>query len=421
MAMCRSALILPVDFRLIPSHFLRRHTIRTCCLHYYSFIQQSPPFIIHDSISAALQTPPRLKVSRRCGNPIPLAMATKADCEESGRTMRAMVLESPKTLLKSVMVNIPEPAEGHVRVRVSACAVCRTDLHVVDGDLDKPKLPIIPGHEIVGVVDKVGKGVDSNLFSIGKRVGIPWLGRTCGKCTYCLEGAENLCDDPAFTGYQIDGGYAEYAVAHAAYCFPLPEIYSDIEVAPLLCAGLIGYRSLRKTGFKPGLDKKKRIGIYGFGAAAHIIAQVAIHEGHQIYAFTRAGDKEAQAFALRLGAIWAGDSMSLPPHELDAAILFAPVGLLVPAALKAVRKGGIVVAGGIHMSQIPAFPYSILWGERQVVSVANLTRQDALEFLELAPKACVKTETVVFPLDKANEALASLREGRLEGAAVLVP
>ncbi|XP_057830206.1 uncharacterized protein LOC131041209 [Cryptomeria japonica] len=360
----------------------------------------------------------KLQVRRSGGLSVRKMMEDEGKGEGS---MRAMVMEEARTALKSVQMPIPQPPPGHLRVRVKACAVCRTDLHVVDGDLDKPKLPIIPGHEIVGLVDKVGEGVDCNLFSIGKRVGIPWLGRTCGKCMYCLEGAENLCDDPGFTGYQIDGGYAEYAVAHAAYCFPLPEVYSDVEAAPLLCAGLIGYRSLRKTGFKPGLEKKKRIGIYGFGAAAHIITQVAIYEGHQIYAFTRAGDKQAQDFALRLGAIWAGDSDSMPPNELDAAILFAPVGLLVPAALKAVRKGGIVVAGGIHMSQIPAFPYSILWGERQIVSVANLTRQDAVEFLKLAPKAHVKTETVVFSLDKANEALAALREGRLEGAAVLVP
>eukprot|EP00249_Psilotum_nudum_P003521 c16936_g1_i1 orf=203-1102(-) len=291
----------------------------------------------------------------------------------------------------------------------------------VDGELEKPKLPIIPGHEIVGVVDKLGPGLDGVAVTVGQRVGIPWVGRTCGSCYYCREGAENLCDDPGFTGYQVDGGYAEYTVANAECCYPLPDMYSDVEVAPLLCAGLIGYRSLRKTGFKPNAEKKKHIGIYGFGAAAHIIAQVAIYEGHQVYAFTRPGDVEAQAFAIRLGATWAGDSFSLPPHVLDAAIIFAPVGALVPVALQAIRKGGIVVTGGIHMSPIPSFPYSSLWGERQVVSVANLTRQDSLEFLELAPKVPVKTETVTFPLERANEALKALREGRLVGAAVLVP
>ncbi|KAJ7295406.1 hypothetical protein O6H91_12G071400 [Diphasiastrum complanatum] len=335
--------------------------------------------------------------------------------------MRAMVLESPLTPLKKVLVEVPEPACDQIRVRVLACAVCRTDLHVVDGDLKEPKLPIIPGHEIVGVIDAIGPAVDANRSPIGTRVGIPWLGRTCGSCFYCLEGAENLCDSPGFTGYQIDGGYAEYTVAHANYCFPLPDTYSDVEIAPFLCAGLIGYRSLKKTGFLSGEKNKKNIGIYGFGAAGHIIAQVAIFEGHGIYAFTRSGDTDAQKFALQLGARWAGDSATLPPVELDAAIIFAPVGSLIPAALRAVRKGGIVVAGGIHMSNIPSFPYSILWGERQVVSVANLKRQDAVEFLLLASKLPLKTETTVFPLEQANEALASLREGRLQGAAVLVP
>lgn len=351
-------------------------------------------------------------------------MATTLASEEEEHeltTMLAMVLQAPRCLLQRMRVPIPSPGPSQLRVRVLACAVCRTDLHLVDGELDNPKLPLIPGHEIVGAIDQLGDGVDTQRFQIGQRIGIPWLGSTCGSCAYCREGEENLCDRPGFTGYQIDGGYAEYAVAHTDYCFPLPEHYSDVEVAPFLCAGLIGYRSLRKAGFKPGQSKKKHVGIYGFGAAAHIIAQVAIYEGHLVYAFTRPGDADAQAFAIKLGATWAGESSVLPPQELDAAIIFAPVGALVPAALRALRKGGIVVAGGIHMSPIPEFPYSILWGERQVVSVANLTRQDALEFLDLAPKVPVKTQTVVFPLTQANEALAALREGRLEGAAVLVP
>jgi propanol-preferring alcohol dehydrogenase len=300
-----------------------------------------------------------------------------------------------------------------VLVKVSACGVCRTDLHVVEGELTEPKLPIIPGHEIVGRVEAIGPGV--TRFRAGDRVGIPWLGHTCGTCGYCTGGHENLCDTPRFTGYQIDGGYAEYTTAEAGYCFALPERYSDIEAAPLLCAGLIGYRSLRMAG------EAVRVGIYGFGAAAHIIAQVARHQGRSIYAFTRPGDAEAQAFAKEIGCVWAGGSDVAPPVPLDAAIVFAPVGALVPAALAAVRKGGTVVLGGIHMSDIPAMPYSLLWGERVIRSVANLTRADAEEFLALAGDTPIRTHVTPFPLSAANDALARLREGRLTGAAVLVP
>jgi propanol-preferring alcohol dehydrogenase len=294
---------------------------------------------------------------------------------------------------------------------VTACAVCRTDLHVVDGDLTEGVLPIIPGHEIVGTVDRVGEGVSD--LAPGTRVGIPWLGSTCGRCTYCVSGRENLCDEAAFTGYQIDGGYAEYTVADARYAFALPASMDDVSVAPLLCAGLIGHRCLRMAG------TGERLGLYGFGAAAHIVTQVARYEGRRVFAFTRGGDDDAQRFARDLGAEWAGDSESLPPEPLDAAILFAPAGELVPAALRAVVKGGVVVCGGIHMSEIPAFPYSILWGERVVRSVANLTRRDAQEFLALAPRVPVRTETVRFPLEQANEALRQLRDGELRGAAVL--
>jgi propanol-preferring alcohol dehydrogenase len=300
-----------------------------------------------------------------------------------------------------------------VLVKVAACGVCRTDLHVVDGDLTEPKLPIVPGHEIVGRVAALGAGVTH--FAIGERVGIPWLGRTCGVCRYCRGGQENLCDDPGFTGYQIDGGYAEFTVAEAGYCFPIPGAEPDADVAPWLCAGLIGHRSLRMAG------EAETLGIYGFGAAAHLVAQVAIWEGRRVYAFTRAGDKEAQAFALSLGCVWAGGSDERPPAELDAAIVFAPVGSLVPAALRAVRKGGTVVLGGIHMSDIPAFPYAILWGERVLRSVANLTRRDAQEFLALAPKVPVRSHVVPMPLAEANLALERLRSGQLTGAAVLIP
>jgi propanol-preferring alcohol dehydrogenase len=327
--------------------------------------------------------------------------------------MKAMVLNRPGERLRLLELPMPEPAAGQILLRVKACAVCRTDLHVVDGELPEPKLPIVPGHEIVGEVARAGRGVD--WFHEGERVGIPWLGYTCGRCRYCDAGQENLCDEARFTGYQIDGGYAEYAVADARYCFPIHGAYADHEAAPLLCAGLIGYRSLRMA------SDGERLGIYGFGAAAHIVAQVARHQGRQVYAFTRAGDQEAQAFARELGAVWAGSSENPPPDELDAALIFAPVGALIPAALRAVRKGGVVIAGGIHMSDIPSFPYGILWGERVVRSVANLTRRDAEEFLALAPKGPVRTETELFPLAEANEALDRLRSGRLRGAAVLVP
>ncbi len=328
--------------------------------------------------------------------------------------MRAMVLEKPGMPLQLLEKPDPIPAPGEVLVRISACGVCRTDLHVVDGDLPEPKLPIIPGHEIVGTVAGLGEGVDN--FELGARIGIPWLGHTCGHCSYCDAGVENLCDDPGFTGYQIDGGYAEYTVADAHFCFPIRGDYSDAEIAPFLCAGLIGYRSLSMTG-----KSSKRIGIYGFGAAAHIVTQVARHQNREVYAFTRSGDQAAQEFALEQGAIWAGDSERTPPDQLDAAIIFAPVGSLIPAALKAVRKGGIVVCGGIHMSDIPGFPYEILWGERVLRSVANLTRQDAKDFLELAPKVPVRTTIEKFPLEEANAALEALRTGRLTGAAVLIP
>jgi propanol-preferring alcohol dehydrogenase len=327
--------------------------------------------------------------------------------------MRAMLLDAPGQPLRLAEIPAPTPAPGRVLVRVRACAVCRTDLHVVDGELPRPKLPLVPGHEIVGEVAGLGAGVAS--FKLGQRIGIPWLGHSCGSCPYCRGGQENLCDAPGFTGYTIDGGYAEWTVADAAYCFPLPERYGDAEAAPLLCAGLIGYRSLRMAG------DARRLGIYGFGAAAHIVAQVARHQGREIFAFTRSGDAAAQAFARSLGAVWAGDSTTAPPAPLDAAILFAPVGALVPAALAAVRKGGIVVCGGIHMSDIPSFPYRLLWEERVLRSVANLTRQDALEFLALAGEVPIRTEVTTYPLAAANEALSDLREGRLQGAAVLIP
>ncbi|HEX5958058.1 MAG TPA: zinc-dependent alcohol dehydrogenase family protein [Hyphomicrobiaceae bacterium] len=328
--------------------------------------------------------------------------------------MRAMILERPREPLRLAEVPTPVPSAGQVRVKVAACGVCRTDLHVVDGELDKPKLPIIPGHEIVGYIDALGAGV--TRLALGERVGIPWLGHTCGNCRYCHAGRENLCDAPGFTGYQIDGGYAEHAVADADYCFPIPGETPDIAVAPWLCAGLIGHRSLRLAGEDAGA-----LGLYGFGAAAHLVAQVARYQGRQVYAFTRPGDAEAQAFALSLGCAWAGGSDAMPPTPLDAAIIFAPVGGLVPAALRAVRKGGTVVLGGIHMSDIPSFPYSLIWGERVLRSVANLTRQDANEFLDLAPEVPVRSHVVPLPLAEANTALARLRAGELTGAAVLVP
>ena len=326
--------------------------------------------------------------------------------------MRAMLFEDAGQPLRLADSPIPKPNAGQVLIRVRACAVCRTDLHVVDGELAQPKLPLVPGHEIVGTVEQLGDGVDR--FRISDRVGVPWLGWTCGECSYCRSGQENLCDSAKFTGYTLDGGYAEYTVADQRYCFPIPESYSDAEAAPLLCAGLIGYRSLVKAG------EGKRLGIYGFGAAAHIVAQVARYQKREIYAFTRPGDEEAKRFALGLGAVWAGGSNESPPVKLDAAIIFAPIGELVPQALSAVGKGGIVVCGGIHMSDIPSFPYSILWEERSICSVANLTRRDGEEFMALAPKVPVRTEVQTFRLEEANEALARLRAGQVQGAAVLL-
>jgi len=327
--------------------------------------------------------------------------------------MKAMQLTAPRTAPKLVELPTPRPGRGQLLIRIRACGVCRTDLHVVDGELAQGKLPIIPGHEIVGTVVEKGAGVER--FAIGERVGVPWLGYTCGACRYCAGGRENLCDAARFTGYHLDGGYAEYTVADQRYCFAIPKEYDDASAAPLLCAGLIGYRSLVMAG------DAERIGIYGFGAAAHIVAQVARYQGRRIFAFTRPGDAEGQRFARELGAEWTGDSSVKPPEELEAAIIFAPVGPLVVAALRATAKGGTVVCAGIHMSDIPAFPYDILWGERVVRSVANLTRRDGEEFLALAPKVPVKTSIEVLKLDQANEALARVREGRVTGAAVLVP
>jgi propanol-preferring alcohol dehydrogenase len=322
-----------------------------------------------------------------------------------------MVLERPRTPLRLEEVPVPAPGPGQVLLRVRACGICRTDLHVVDGELTEPKLPIIPGHQIVGEVVEVGSSVTRPR--VGDRVGVPWLGWTCGECQYCRSGRENLCDRARFTGYHIDGGYAEYAVADSRFCLPIPEGYPDLQAAPLLCAGLIGYRCLRMAGDAP------RLGIYGFGSAAHIVIQVARHRGQRVYAFTRSGDKGAQSFATELGADWVGESEAAPPEPLDAAIIFAPAGELVPAALRAVAKGGTVVCGGIHMSDIPSFPYSILWGERTVRSVANLTRADGEEFLRLAPTIPIHTQAQVYPLEEANEALGDLRNGRLRGSGVL--
>ncbi len=326
--------------------------------------------------------------------------------------MQAMVLEQPHQPLKLMEVPTPEPGPGQIRVKVHACGVCRTDLHIVDGELPDPKLPLIPGHEIVGEVEKLGGGVDR--FRLGDRVGIPWLGWTDGTCPYCRSGRENLCDHARFTGYTINGGYAEYTVADQRYCFPIPEGYPDIQAAPLLCAGLIGYRSYRFT------DDAKRVGLYGFGASAHIIAQVAVHQGRTIFAFTKPGDTKTQEFARSLGAAWAGGSDERPPTLMDAAIIFAPVGALVPAALRSLAKGGVVVCAGIHMSDIPSFPYEILWGERVIRSVANLTRQDGEEMLRIAPQVPVRTHVETYALRDANQALADLRSGKLVGAAVLV-
>jgi propanol-preferring alcohol dehydrogenase len=323
--------------------------------------------------------------------------------------MRAMVLHRQREPLRLEDLPEPAPEPGQVLLEIAACGICRTDLHIVDGDLTEPKLPLVPGHQIVARVVEGGE-----RFPPGQRVGVPWLGWTDGTCRYCRSGRENLCDNARFTGYDIDGGYAERAVADERFCFPLPEGYEDLNVAPLLCAGLIGHRTMRLAG------DGERLGIYGFGAAAHIVCQVAVHEGRRVFAFTRADDEETQAFARELGAEWAGDALGPPPEELDAALIFAPAGELVPAALRAVAKGGTVVCGGIHMSDIPAFPYELLWGERVLRSVANLTRADAEEFLEIAPRVPVRTEVTTFPLEEANEALNRLRGGNLRGAAVLL-
>jgi propanol-preferring alcohol dehydrogenase len=327
--------------------------------------------------------------------------------------MKAMVLEKTRTRLVAVERPDSVAGPGEIRLKVEACAVCRTDLHVIDGELDHPKLPLVPGHEIVGIIEAVGPGVDASR--LGRRVGVPWLGHTCGVCPYCRSGSENLCDTPLFTGYTRDGGFASHVVADAGFAFDLDPEADPVALAPLLCAGLIGWRSLKKAG------DGKRIGLYGFGAAAHIIAQVCVWQGREVHAFTRPGDVEAQRFAMSLGAVWAGGSDEAPPVRLDAAIIFAPVGELVPAALRAVRKGGRVVCGGIHMSDIPSMPYKILWEERELASVANLTRKDAEEFFPVARAASVRTHTTIYPLDRANEALADLRAGQLSGAAVLVP
>jgi propanol-preferring alcohol dehydrogenase len=327
--------------------------------------------------------------------------------------MRAMVLDKPKHALQLRDVEKPRPAKGQLLVRIVTCAVCRTDLHVADGELPDPKLPLIPGHQIVGYVEEVGPDVPSS-FAIGDRVGIPWLGWTDGECVYCRSNRENLCDRARFTGYTIDGGYAEFSVADARFCFHLPDHYNDVEVAPLLCAGLIGYRSYRKTG------DSRRLGIYGFGNAAHLIAQIALYEGRDLFVFTRPGDMETQQSAEALGAKWAGGSDDMPPEKLDAAIIFASVGPLVPAALRALAKGGIVVCGGIHMSDIPSFPYADLWEERVITSVANLTRRDGEEFFDIAPRVSIKTNTETFPLEDANIALNRFRAGQLRGTAVLL-
>ena len=323
--------------------------------------------------------------------------------------MRAMVLEAPREPLRALELDDPAPAAGEVLLEVAACGVCRTDLHVVDGELDEPKLPLVPGHQIVGRIAQEGE-----RFGAGERVGVPWLGWTCGECRFCRSGRENLCDRARFTGYTLDGGYAQLAVADERFCFPIPEGYPDLQAAPLLCAGLIGYRALRMAG------DAERLGLYGFGAAAHIVCQVARHQGRRVFAFTRKDDDEAQRFARELGAEWAGDALGPPPEEIDAAIVFAPVGALVPAALRALAKGGTVVCAGIHMSDLPSMPYELLWGERSLRSVANLTRADGEEFLALAPEVPVRTRVESFPLDQAGAALERLRRGELRGAAVLV-
>jgi propanol-preferring alcohol dehydrogenase len=323
-----------------------------------------------------------------------------------------MVLDKPRTPLRTADVPTPEPGPGQLLIEVHVCGVCRTDLHVVDGELTEPKLPLIPGHQIVGRVAELGQG--AARYSVGDRVGVPWLGSTDGTCRYCTSGRENLCDNARFTGYQVDGGYADWVVAREDFCFAIPEGYPDLQAAPLLCAGLIGWRSLRMTG------DAERLGLYGFGASAHIICQVARHQGRRVFAFIREGDEAARSLALELGAEWAGDSMGPAPEELDGAIIFAPVGALVPAALRASAKGATVVCAGIHMSDIPSFPYEILWGERSVRSVANLTRQDGHEFMDLAPRIPVRTEVEAAPLEQANEALDKLRSGQVRGAIALV-
>ena len=327
--------------------------------------------------------------------------------------MNAMRLHAPRHALARDALALPVPGPRQLLLEVHACGVCRTDLHVIDGELPHPKLPLVPGHEIVGEV--IARGREAERFREGERVGVPWLGGTCGRCEFCRSGRENLCDEARFTGYDLDGGYAEYALADERFCFTIPERYADQEAAPLLCAGLIGYRSLAMAGDAP------RLGIYGFGAAAHIVAQIAKHEGRRVFAFTRPGDATARQFACRHGADWAGDSGTAPPELLDAAIVFAPLGALVPEALARVRKGGIVVCGGIHMSDIPSFPYALLWGERRIRSVANLTRADGEQFMRIAAQVPLRTETTPFALEKANEALAALRAGTLSGAAVLIP
>jgi propanol-preferring alcohol dehydrogenase len=326
--------------------------------------------------------------------------------------MFAMVLDRPGRKLRATEVELPPLGPDELLIRVHACGVCRTDLHVVDGELDHPTLPLVPGHEIVGRVEQCGASVQG--FAVGDRVGVPWLANTCGTCPFCRTGRENLCDHPQFTGYTVNGGFAEQTIAHQHYCFKLPAQFSDVDAAPLLCAGLIGYRSLVMAG------DARRLGIYGFGAAAHLIAQVALHQGRTLYAFTRRGDDDSQRFARELGAAWAGDSAAQPPELLDAAIIYAPLGNLVPAALAATEKGGTVVCAGIHMSDIPSFPYRLLWGERVVRSVANLTRADGVEFLKLAAEVPVKVRTQTYPLREANQALDDLRSGRVTGAAVLV-
>ncbi|GAB4288507.1 MAG: zinc-dependent alcohol dehydrogenase family protein [Myxococcota bacterium] len=325
--------------------------------------------------------------------------------------MRAMLLKKGETSLRLVDISAPKPDKNQLLIKVETCGICRTDLHIVDGELKEPKLPLIPGHQIVGSVVECGAGVVG--FAPGDMVGVPWLGWSCGECKFCKSGRENLCNDARYTGYQIDGGFAEMCVAEARFAFRIPTGYPALQAAPLLCAGLIGYRALKMTG------EGRRLGFYGFGAAAHILTQVARYQGREVYAFTREGDSDSQRFAESLGAVWVGGSEETPPHKLDAAIIFAPVGALLPIALKAVDKGGVVICAGIYMSDIPSFPYSILWEEREVKSVANLTRRDGEEFLELAPQVPIKTEVTAYPLEKANEALDDLRAGRFKGAAVL--